>query len=73
MYKANPVILAGCPLPCVLERKWCGIIWEQLLSFEPFLRARVLAARLAFMPLCALVREGAVPLEEARADPTVRS
>ena len=67
VYERCPVMLAARPVPCVLSRKWCGITWDALLSFIPFLEARIGAAREAFNPLCALVREGSAPLEEARA------
>jgi len=54
-------------VPGTLLRKWCGILWDSNLSFLPFLKARVGAARAAFLPLCSLVREGTAPLEEVRA------
>ena len=41
-------------------------MWDATLSFQPFLKARLGAARAAFKPLCALVREGTAPLEEVR-------
>lgn len=67
VYDIAPVVLAGRPVPCTLMRKWCGIVWDAWLSFIPFPEARVAAARSAFKPLGALVREGTVPVEEARA------
>ena len=36
------------------------------MTFEPFLKARVAAARGAFAPILALVREGSVPPAEAK-------
>ena len=67
IYEVAPVVLEGRPVPCTLVRKWCGITWDAWLTFIPFLEARVAAARLAFKPLCALAREGTVPVEEVRA------
>ena len=66
VYNMAPVMLAGSPIPCCVHRKWCGIEWDAWLSFIPFLEGRMSAARAAFLPICALVREGVVPLEEAR-------
>ena len=56
LYEQDPVMLLGRKVPCTLARKWCGITWDAWLAFTPFLEARVTAARLAFKPLCALVR-----------------
>jgi hypothetical protein len=65
-YRSQPLSLGGHPVPCVLERKWAGIIWDSSLTFQPFLKARVSAARLAFRPLRALAMEGLAPLAEIR-------
>ena len=65
-YMAQPVELAGVPLPCVTARKWCGIIWDAWLSFVPFLEARVGAARAAYKQLRALAVDRAAPVEELR-------
>jgi len=53
-------------VPGTTTKKWCGIIWDSPLSFTPFLRASIAAARTAFQPLIALAREGAAPVEELR-------
>ena len=65
-YNRQPLVLSGKIVPCVLQRKWCGIVWDANLSFLPFLHARMAAARGAFAPILALVREGTAPPAEAR-------
>ena len=65
-YESRPLYLGGHAIPCVLERKWAGILWDSCLSFQPFLKSKVLAARLAFKPLRALAVERLAPLAEIR-------
>ena len=50
----------------MVERKWAGIIWDSLLTFQPFLTSRLGAARAGFKPLLALALEGLAPLAEIR-------
>ena len=66
VYNAHPITLQGQSIPSVLERKWAGIIWDSDLSFVAFLKAKIKAARVAFIPLCAIARERSAPLAEVR-------
>ena len=65
-YSQAPLILSGAAVPGTLLKKWVGIIWDNNLSFEPFLQDRIRAARASFAPSCALARDGLVALSEIR-------
>ena len=54
VYNRCPVMLSRSPVPCALKKKWVGIIWDHLLSFQPFQVERMGAARGAFKPLAGL-------------------
>ena len=47
------------------EHKWLGVIWDTGLTFEPNFLLRTAAARAAFKPVLALVRDGLASLGEA--------
>ena len=66
VYNQSPVMLSRSPVPCALKKKWVGVLWDHLLTFQPFQLERMGAARGAFKPLAGLAAEGVVPLAEIR-------
>ena len=65
-YTSAPVCLGGAQVPGTLVKKWVGILWDNQLSFDPFLHDRVRLAKFIFKSLAGLAADRLVPLSEVR-------